>query len=78
MTKRIIRRNFQTTKIKSLDEIISRINAELPKSAPETVIQRKCEDQVKFDIRFMTPMLRQYLSMRMQEIGAKELEPDTI
>ena len=78
MTKRIIRRNFQTTKIKSLDEIISRINAELPKSAPETVIQRKSEDQVKFDIRFMTPMLRQYLSMRMQEIGAKELEPDTI
>jgi hypothetical protein len=78
MEKRVIRRTFKTNKKDSLNEIISRINRELPKSAPDTVIQRKSDYEVKIDIRFLSPMLNQYLCTKMQQIGAAELEPDTI
>ena len=78
MTKRIIRRKFYTKQTRTLSQIIATINAELPKSAPETVIQRASDNEAAFDIRYLTPMLRQYLSSKMSEIEAKELEPDTI
>jgi hypothetical protein len=77
MTKRIIKRTFEIPSHTDFTTAIAKVLQELPKTAPDTVIV-KDSNKVEFDVRYIRPMLWQHISMRLAEVGAKEVAQKVI
>ena len=74
--KRLTHLSYEVNPIKAeaFAQAISKVIAQLPKSAPDTVVVRESQERVRFDLRYMTEMLWNRTQMYLSQHGAKEVE----
>ena len=73
---RLTHLSYEVSEMKSepFADALKKILAQLPKSAPDTVVVRETSTRARFDLRYMTEMLWNRAQMYLNVLGAKEVE----
>jgi hypothetical protein len=76
MKKRVIKTTFEVAPAHATEfaKAVNKVLTQLPRTAPDTVIVKESETRVRFDVRYISPMLWNRTLTHLSLINAKETE----